>query len=569
MHTNDNRTSALDEPVILLDANGWPSGTAPKRLVHGPHTPLHLGFSCHVFDRYGRVLITRRAAAKATWPSVWTNACCGHPLPGETLRAAVARRLGDELGITARRMALAVSDFTYRAVMDNGVVEHEVCPVIVAEVDDEPVLNPAEVDGASWIGWDELCALASQQPAVLSPWSVDQIAHLGRLVPSPAGWLRDVSGRCGGRDGLDAPIGGRSAVGPDDAPGLDPLTPIRDDVDAVLRGFLAAQTSALVAVDPALVTVGNEISELIGAGGKRLRPAFVYWGHRAGGGGHDDAVAQVGAAVEMLHTFALLHDDVMDHALTRRGRAAACHSFRRTHVAEQLGGDADWFGTSAAILAGDVAFVWADQLLDTAPLDAATLRRARQVFTALRVEVMAGQYLDLRLDGAACADPEAARRVALLKSGRYTVTRPLELGLSLAGGGRAVHGAVAAYGDAIGLAFQLRDDVLGLLGDPATTGKSCTDDLRAGKRTLLILRAITLATDDERAFLRRCLGDRDLDDDAADRCRQIVRCSGALASVETLLRHQHAIAVDAVAALPQPARPALRALASMAVQRDH
>jgi geranylgeranyl diphosphate synthase type I len=317
--------------------------------------------------------------------------------------------------------------------------------------------------------------------------------------------------------------------------------------------------------------VTREITDLVAAGGKRLRPAFVYWGHRATGVDHDPAVAQLAAAVEMVHTFALLHDDVMDKALTRRGRPVASQGFTLAHQADRLEGDGAWFGTSAAILAGDLAFVWADQLLEAASLDPLTMTRVRQVFTRLRVEVMAGQYLDLRLDGATLADPDAARQVAVLKSGRYTVTRPLELGLAAARAARPdsrLDKALVSYGDAVGLAFQLRDDVLGLFGDPSTTGKSNADDLRAGKRTLLMLRAMALADPAQGAFLSRSLGDRDLDDEDAARCREIVECSGALASVETLLRHQHDAALEALTGVPEPARGALVALASMAVERD-
>jgi geranylgeranyl diphosphate synthase, type I len=554
---------ASDEQVILLDWSGRPRGAAPKRTIHGTDTPLHLGFSCHLFDRSGRVLVTRRADGKPTWPSVWSNACCGHPQPGETLAAAVTRRLRDELGLAAGSMAVAVSDFTYRATMPNGLVEHEVCPVVVAETAEEPTLNSAEVGDASWVAWDALCERACERPATLSPWSVGQIAHLASLTPSPPNWLRH-----SGRHGLDVPIVCPSVALAAET-SLDALAPIRGEVNGILSRFLTAQAAELVAIDPSLGVVAREISELVNAGGKRLRPAFVYWGHRASGADHDPAVAQIAAALEMLHTFALLHDDVMDKATTRRGRPAASRSFTLAHAAELLCGDGDWFGTSAAILAGDLALVWADQLLDTAPLDSVAVACAREVFTRLRVEVMAGQYLDLRLDQSATADPETARRVALLKSGRYTVTRPLELGIAIAGGGAAASTALAAYGDAIGLAFQLRDDVLGLFGDPGATGKSAVDDLRSGKRTLLILRAAALATNAQRTFLERCLGNRDLEDDEAECCRRIVERSGALASVETLIRHQHEVAVAATTSVPEPARQALVALAALAVQRDH
>jgi isopentenyl-diphosphate delta-isomerase type 1 len=555
--------AAPAEPVILLDEAGRPRATAPKLDVHGTDTPLHLGFSCHLFDRHGRVLVTRRAAIKPTWPGVWTNACCGHPQPGETLRAAVTRRLRDELGVAPRRMSLAISDFTYRAVMDNGVVEHELCPVVVADTDDDLVLNPNEVEDAAWLCWESLCDRARDRPDTLSPWSVSQIDHLASLLQFPLDWF--------GRDGhgLDAPFDCPPAWRSVELTSpVDPLADIRRPVEEMLTRFVSARTAELVSIDPVLGLVGEQIGDLVAAGGKRLRPAFVCWGHRATGADDDPTVVAVAAAVEMLHTFALIHDDVMDRALTRRGQPAARRSFSLAHELDGLAGDGEWFGDSAAILAGDLAFVWADDLLDAAALDGPATARVRKVFTDLRVEMMAGQFLDLRLDGDRRADPDTARRVALLKSGRYTVTRPLQLGLAVAGGDQPTQRALDTYGDAIGLAFQLRDDVLGVFGDPATTGKSATDDLRAGKRTLLMLRALALATPTQRAVLERSLGNRDLDGADADRCREIVGRTGALASIETLVRHQHAVALQAIVGLPDPARQALRALAATVVLRD-
>ena len=350
---------------------------------------------------------------------------------------------------------------------------------------------------------------------------------------------------------------------------IDPF--LRGDVDDVLSRFLAARAAELAAIDDHLVAVAGEVVDLIAAGGKRLRPAFLHWGYRAAGGPeHDPSAVALGAALEMLHTFALLHDDVMDRAATRRGRPVAARGFADAHAADGLVGDAAWFGTSAAILAGDIALVWADQLLDLATLTApVTARRVREAFSTLRLELMAGQYLDLRLEGTVAADPESARRVALLKSGRYTVTRPLELGLALAGPtDRALAIGLRAYGDAIGLAFQLRDDILGVFGDPATTGKSCLDDLRTGKRTLLIAQAMALATPGQRGVLRAALGDRSLDEPDAECCRHIIARTGALASVEAIVRSHHAAAVDAIADVREPARTALIALAASAVDRE-
>lgn len=568
------------EPVVLLDAAGRPSGTLPKAAVHHERTPLHLAFSCHVVDPAGRVLLARRAAAKQTWPATWSNACCGHPLPGETLRHAVERRLAGELGLSPRRLALAIPDFVYRAAMEGGPVEHELCPVVVAEVAGRPVPDPAEVDDVAWVSWEEVRDRAWRDPGSLSPWSVRQIVQLAALADSPLAWLDATvaGGPDAGEVGLDRPAGiGVAPPVPGPAAGdgaADPVAVVRAAVEGVIRRFLADRTAEAVDLHPAVGQVTGEIGRLVAAGGKRLRPAFAYWGHRATGAGHDAGVVEAAAALELLHTFALLHDDVMDRSARRRGRPTAHRALARAHRDDGLAGDDGWFGVSGAVLAGDLAFLWATRLLDEADLDPAARDRGRAVFARLCTEVIGGQYLDMRLThGAGGADAEElAQRVALLKSARYTVTRPLQLGAALAdpaaGGDPALAAALAAYGDAVGLAFQLRDDVLGLYGDPVVTGKSRLDDLREGKRTLLVVRALTLAVEPDRRVLEAALGRPDLDDAGAERCRAIVAGSGALASIEALIAARQARAVRALAAVPEPARSALTALAALATQRD-
>lgn len=338
-------------------------------------------------------------------------------------------------------------------------------------------------------------------------------------------------------------------------------------VDALLARFLDERITELGAMDPALQRIGREVADLVLAGGKRIRPAFVYWGHRATGAAHSDAVHHLGGAVELLHTFALIHDDVMDRSVLRRGRPTVHTALAEAHGQDGLLGDAGWFGVGAAILAGDLAFVWADELLDTAPLPASQLDRARRVFRDLRVEVMAGQYLDLRLAGRADAGEADALRVALLKAGRYTVTRPLLLGASLDDPGETLRTALSTYGDAIGIAFQLRDDVLGLFGDPSRTGKSRVEDLREGKRTLLILRALSLADERQRSTLSSVLGDPDADESDADTARQIIEDTGALSAVEDLLVERQGTAREALAVVPSPAREALDELAGLVLDR--
>ncbi len=566
------------EPVVLVDTRGRPSGTVAKAAVHHADTPLHLGFSCHVVAPGGQVLITRRAAGKQTWPATWTNACCGHPLPDETLRHAVERRLRAELGLVPRRLTLAVPDFVYRATMDEGTVEHEFCPVVVAEVDGEPRPDPAEVDGVAWLTWAALCARASADPGSLSPWAVEQIALLADLAPDPIALLdgRDRPGGVGAL--LDRPVGIRAvpqAASPDGAPD-DPVAVVRGPVERIIEDFLAERLAEVADLDPTAAAVGDEVRLLGTAGGKRLRPAFAYWGHRATGAAHEDGVLVAAAALELLHSFALLHDDVMDRSATRRDRPTAHRSLAELHRCDGLDGDDGWFGISGAVLAGDLAFLWSTDLLDAAPLPPGAVTRARRVFSRLCTEVIAGQYLDLRLTaGAAPAGVRdgdgLARRVALLKSARYTVTRPLQLGAALADPARddpARSAALAAYGDAVGLAFQIRDDVLGLFGEPDVTGKSRLDDLREGKRTLLVVRALHLAPARHRAVLEQALGDPALDEATADRCREIVASSGALASVEALITAGQDEAVEALRVVPQPARAALASLAARATDRD-
>ena len=342
---------------------------------------------------------------------------------------------------------------------------------------------------------------------------------------------------------------------------------VRRPVDELLAGFLRQRVAELAELDPGLTAIGAEVAGLVATGGKHLRPAFVYWGHRATGADHDEAVLGPAGAVQLLHTFALLHDDVMDRSPERRGRPSAYASMSVVHDEEGLEGDAEWFGVGGAILAGDLAFVWADQMFDESPLPAHVLDRARRVFTTLRVEVMAGQYLDLRLAGLPTATEAHALHVALLKSGRYTVTRPLQLGAAIGGGGPELDQALGRYGDAVGVAFQLRDDVLGLFGDPEATGKGDLDDLREGKRTVLMLKTLAKATEAQRAELARVLGERDLDAADADRVREIVTASGALSEVERLIAERRDAADAALHHVDDAARAALRDLADLAAFR--
>jgi isopentenyl-diphosphate delta-isomerase len=181
--TDVRREAADPEQVVLLDADRHPVGTMAKSEAHTADTPLHLAFSIYVFGPDGRFLATRRALAKRTWGGVWTNSCCGHPAPNESPADAAQRRLGEELGLTAERLELVLPDFAYRATDASGLVENEVCPVLVGQVSGDPTPNPAEIAEWRWVPWPDFQRLAAAAPWVLSPWAVAQVRGLDL-----AGW---------------------------------------------------------------------------------------------------------------------------------------------------------------------------------------------------------------------------------------------------------------------------------------------------------------------------------------------------------------------------------------------
>ena len=356
--------------------------------------------------------------------------------------------------------------------------------------------------------------------------------------------------------------------------GLADVDRVRTAVAAALAGFLADQRETLAAIEAALTPVVDEVCALA-EGGKRLRPLFAYWGWRGvaadspGLAEDDDAVLRAVAALEFVHASALVHDDVMDGALTRRGRPATHVGFAGRHDAAGLGGDADAFGVGAAILVGDLALVWSDELLRRSGISPAALARARAVWDTMRTEVTAGQYLDLLRAAGGLPGPEGALTVARYKSAGYTVQRPLQLGAAIAGAGPRAADAYTAIGLPLGEAFQLRDDVLGVFGDPAVTGKSVDDDLREGKQTLLIALAEREADRAGRRLLADSLGDPAAGPAQFDALRQLIESTGARSRVEERIAERTVLARRAIADAPiaEDARRALDALAVAATTR--
>ncbi len=299
------------------------------------------------------------------------------------------------------------------------------------------------------------------------------------------------------------------------------------------------------------------------AGGKRLRPAFCTWGAIGAGGDADSEVlADVGAALELLHAFALIHDDVMDGSAIRRGRPSAHVDFEARHVEGGWRGEARRTGEGLAILVGDLAFVLADVLLDPVP------RRVRALWQEMRLELVAGQWVDVVGAARGDHDRERARWVARYKSGRYTVERPLHLGAAVAGRLDLLAG-YSRIGEPLGEAFQLRDDVLGVFGAPEVTGKPAGDDLREGKPTALLAITAERAPRSAEPLLRR-VGAPDLSEREIDSLRRLVSECGALDAVESEIDRLAFTALSAIdeMELAGGADAGLRALVDRVAWRD-
>ncbi|GAA3736637.1 polyprenyl synthetase family protein [Salinactinospora qingdaonensis] len=366
---------------------------------------------------------------------------------------------------------------------------------------------------------------------------------------------------------------------------LSPVSFVKPAVDAELAAFARHQRARLGEIGPELTPVVDALDEML-AGGKRLRPAFCYWGWR-GAGGHDvPEIYAAAASLELLQACALIHDDVIDNSDTRRGAPATHRRLAGVHTAAGWGGDAGAFGRGAAILLGDLCLSWCDEMYQRSGLTDEALRAGRGPFDLMRTEVMAGQYLDLvgqargeatAVAGEATGTGEqpvtvaAALRVMHYKSAKYTIERPLHMGAALAGRHDDLAPIYTAYGQPLGIAFQLRDDILGVFGDPSHTGKPAGDDLREGKRTVLVAETLRRADPADAAEFRRHLGRADLNAETVAWMREVIVDSGALRTCE---RHVDDYVEQATTALDngavaEEARAALADLIVAATSRKY
>jgi geranylgeranyl diphosphate synthase, type I len=373
---------------------------------------------------------------------------------------------------------------------------------------------------------------------------------------------------------------------------LDSQAPLsqafRDAVSAEISAFLSEQSSVLDSMGPELVPVHLMASQML-CGGKRIRPAFCVWGYVAAAGIPTDEelkpLLAAAGSLDVLHVSALVHDDLMDSSDLRRGRPAAHRQFEALHANAGWLGDSAAFGRAGAILLGDLLVMWSAQMLHGAGVDQSTLERALPIVEAMRTEVTCGQYLDIvaqahplrkRAPAIGSLRPtielamDDASRVVEYKAARYTVQRPCQIGAALGGGDDELYFALGAYGSPLGRAFQFRDDLLGVFGDPQVTGKPAGDDLREGKRTVLVAHAYAHAGDDGQKLLLQRLGDSALDDAGISELQQIIVESGARDAVESMINEYYERALKALhdTEITEEGRVGLTALADAAVRRE-
>ncbi|MFB6522400.1 polyprenyl synthetase family protein [Streptomyces sp. NPDC056401] len=346
-------------------------------------------------------------------------------------------------------------------------------------------------------------------------------------------------------------------------------------IDAAISEFLAERRADTDLLGQDVVAAVAELESYVLRGGKRVRPVFAWLGWIGAGGDERDpgaaAVLRACAGLELLHASALIHDDIIDASHTRRGYPAAHVAFAERHRTRGFSGDPDAFGAGTAILIGDLAQTWADVMVRSSGLPADAQARVAPVWSAVRSEVLYGQLLDLVNQASDDESIESALRVNQYKTASYTVERPLQFGAAIAGAGADLIAAYRAFGSDIGIAFQLRDDLLGVFGDPAVTGKPSGDDLREGKRTVLLATALQRADERDPAaarFLRAKVG-TELSDDELSSVRGVLVDVGAVSHIERQItgRTERAMAVLEASSATAGAKDQLAAMAVKATQR--
>jgi geranylgeranyl diphosphate synthase type I len=310
---------------------------------------------------------------------------------------------------------------------------------------------------------------------------------------------------------------------------------LRTEVNHALSEFVSTQGRYLISIGEELEPVAIALEKFLLESGKRLRPLFAYVGMVGAGIKPSKDLISAAASLELLHVCALIHDDVMDASDTRRGAPSIHKTFEKMHLDKKMVGNSSQFGIASAILIGDLALIWSAQMLHNSTIPTEKLISALPVYDEMRVELMSGQYLDVYEQSLGTESIERSMKVARYKSGKYTIERPLHFGAALAQAPNDLFKTYTKYGIPLGEAFQLRDDLLGVFGDPTQTGKPAGDDLREGKRTALIAIALKKASDSQRKLIKDKLGDSNLTSSMISDLQQAITDSGATNHIETMI----------------------------------
>ena len=305
------------------------------------------------------------------------------------------------------------------------------------------------------------------------------------------------------------------------------LSWFKAEEDLAIKYFISKKRKEAEEISPEFVTLVDEVERFIFSGGKRVRPAFLYSGYVASGGKAHDAALYASMSVEFLHTFALIHDDIIDRSAFRRGKPTSHKAFEKYHTEKKFPGSKEHFGLSAAILAGDLAYSFAEEVLTSAPFPQERVRRARYYFDQMKFQVIAGEYLDVLGGYTKTLKEDDILNILEYKTAKYTVERPLQIGAMLAGADVSILETFTAYGIPLGQGFQLQDDIFGVYGDMKKTGKPNDSDIKEGKMTVLIAKAYEWSSTRQRRDLDNTLGNIDATNVDIDKVRTIIYDTGA------------------------------------------
>ena len=305
-------------------------------------------------------------------------------------------------------------------------------------------------------------------------------------------------------------------------------------LDPFLNSFLDEKLAEASKIHPESTVLVEEIRRFVAAGGKRVRPAFAYAAYISSGGRSLEAILYASASLELLHAFALIHDDIIDNSNLRRGKPSVHKVFEDFHIKRGLKGDEKNFGLSSAILAGDLALTFADELLNTAPFPSERIRRAKRYYDLMKQQVICGQYLDVLVPLKKEVTEKDILTILEYKTAKYTVERPLHIGAALAGAETVDFKIFSSYGVPLGQSFQMQDDIMGTFSTAEKIGKPVDSDIKEGKQTMLVVKAYEFAKRSERKFLDNVLGDDAASDKDIEGVREIIRNSGALTYCQEL-----------------------------------